>query len=272
MSTEPGGAGSGSPWGKEGSGSPWGKEGDVAALAPLAGGRGPISEEARLETLVDEEGIWRLATALSGAASPEDVAVALAEEGASAAGASFANMAILEAETSRVRVVHGSVLNRSIAARWAEFHVNDPTPLSEAIRSGHPVLLPSVEAIGQRYPNLLADTLAASLSATASLPLHTPNGACLGAIGFGWRRAQAFGPAQVRRLDLIAQMATQALDRAMLYERERRQPAAEERAEAHLLQEAFLPRVLPQTGTLGLAAAYLPARDAAMGGDWYDAF
>jgi GAF domain-containing protein len=148
-------------------------------------------------------------------------------------------MAMLEAETNRVRVVHGSVLNPSIAARWAEFHVDDQTPLCDAIRSGLPVLLPSVETLGQRYPNLLADTLAASLSATASLPLHTPNGACLGAIGFGWPRPQAFGPTQVRRLDLIAQMAAQALDRAMLYERERGQPSADERAEAHLLQEAF---------------------------------
>ncbi|HMC03938.1 MAG TPA: GAF domain-containing SpoIIE family protein phosphatase, partial [Actinomycetota bacterium] len=247
-------------------------EGDGAALSPHPDGSGPISEEARLEVPVDEEDIWRLATALSGAVSPEDVAVALAEEGASAAGASFSNMAMLGAETNRVRVVHGSVLNHHIASRWTEFHVNDPTPLGEAIQTGLPVLLPSVEALGQRYPNLLADTLAATLSATASLPLHTPRGACLGAIGFGWRQAQAFGPAQIRRLDLIAQMAAQALDRAQLYERERGQPSTWERAEAHLLQEAFLPRVLPQTGSLGLAAAYLPARDAAMGGDWYDAF
>jgi serine phosphatase RsbU (regulator of sigma subunit) len=229
-------------------------------------------EEAPVETPVDEEDVWRLATALSGAASSEDVALALAEEGAAAAGASFSNMAMLEAETKRVRVVHGSVLNRRIAARWAEFHLNDQTPLCEAMLSGRAVLLPSAEAVGERYPNLLAETVAASLSATASLPLRTPGGGCLGAIGFGWRRPQAFGPKQIRRLDLIAHMAAQALDRALLHERERGRPSAREQAEAHLLQEAFLPRVLPQTGSLGLAAAYLPARDAAMGGDWYDAF
>ena len=232
----------------------------------------PLGTEARLETLVDEEDIWRLATALSGAVSPEDVAAAVAEKGASAAGASFSNMAILEEETNRVRVVHGSLANDRLAPRWAECHVDDPTPLCEAMRSGLPVLLPSVEALGQRYPDLPADNVTASLSAIAWLPLHTPNGACLGAIGFGWQRPQAFGPAQVRRLDLITQMAAQALDRARLYERERRQVSAWEQAEAHLLQEAFLPRVLPQAGSLGLAAAYLPAREAAMGGDWYDAF
>src|SRR5260370_14644917 len=239
MDTEHGGAGSGSPWGNEG---------DVAALSPLAGGRGPISEETRLETLVDEEDIWRLATALSAAGSPEDVAVALAEEGASATGASFANMAMIAAETNRVRVVHGSVLNRSIAARWAELHVDDKTPLCDAMRSGLPVLLPPVETIGQRYPNLLSDTLPASLRATASLPLHTPNGACLAAIGFGWQRSQAFGPTQVRRLDLIAHMAAQALDRAMLYGRERGPPPAEEGSEGTLLREVFLRPVLRPHG------------------------
>ena len=231
-----------------------------------------LPEDVPVETAVDEEDIWRLATALSGAASKEDVAVALAEEGAAAAGASFSNMAMLEAETNRVSVVHGSVLNHRIASRWAEFHINDQTPLCEAMLSGRAVLLGSAEAVRERYPNLLAETLAACLSATASLPLQTPSGVCLGAIGFGWRRPQAFTPRQVRRLDLIAQMAAQALDRALLYERERGQASAWERAEAHLLQEAFLPRVLPQAGSLGLAAAYLPARDAAMGGDWYDAF
>jgi serine phosphatase RsbU (regulator of sigma subunit) len=231
-----------------------------------------LPEDAPVETPVDEEDIWRLATALSGAVSKEDVALALAEEGAAAGGASFSNMAMLEAETNRVSVVHGSVLNHRIATRWAEFHINDQTPLCEAMLSGRAVLLGSAEAVRERYPNLLAETLAACLSATASLPLQTPSGVCLGAIGFGWRRPQAFTPRQVRRLDLIAQMAAQALDRALLYERERGQASAWERAEAHLLQEAFLPRVLPQTGSLGLAAAYLPARDAAMGGDWYDAF
>lgn len=231
-----------------------------------------LPEDAPVETPVDEEDIWRLATALSGAASPDEVAVALAEEGAAAAGASFSNMAMLEAETNRASVVHGSVLNHRIASRWAEFHINDQTPLCEAMLSGRAVLLRSAEAVRERYPNLLAETLTASLSATASLPLQSPSGVCLGAIGFGWRRPQAFTPRQVRRLDLIAHMAAQALDRALLYERERGQASAWERAEAHLLQEAFLPRVLPQAGSLGLAAAYLPARDAAMGGDWYDAF
>ncbi len=82
------------------------------------------SLEARVGTLPVEspdEGIWRLATALAGAASPPEVAAALAEQGSVAAGASFSNMAVLTTETQRVRVVHGSVMDSAIAARWEEF-------------------------------------------------------------------------------------------------------------------------------------------------------
>lgn len=233
---------------------------------------GSASSQTGSEIPIPEEDIWRLATSLSAAGSPSEVAEALAEEGGSAAGAAFANLAILDPAGAQVRVVHASVLSPRIAARWAEFPLSEQTPLCEAMRAGKTVLLDSVDAILKAYPNLLAETLAASLSATASLPLHGADGTTLGAVGFAWQRPQAFTPTQLRRLDLIAQMAAQALDRALLSEREREQPTARERAEAHLLQEAFLPTTLPATSGLELAAAYLPARHAAVGGDWYDAF
>ena len=117
-----------------------------------------------------------------------------------------------------------------------------------------------------------ADTLAAGLSATASLPLASASGVILGAAGFGWPVVQDFGIEQVRRLDLIAHMAAQALDRANLYEAERERALSRERDDAQLFQDACLPRTLPQGISLEVAATYLPASDAAMGGDWYDVF
>src|SRR4030088_524765 len=80
-------------------------------------------EDACVDTPVDEEDIWRLATALSGAVEASDVALAPARRGAAARAPSFPNIAILETDTKQVRVVHGSVLNRRIAARWSEFHL-----------------------------------------------------------------------------------------------------------------------------------------------------
>lgn len=224
------------------------------------------------EPVDDFEEVWRLATSLSGAATAVDVATALAEEGAVAAGASFANMAVLDPDGHRFRAVHGSVLDPAIAARWSEFEVAAATPLSEATRSRRPVLLGSIELIGSNYPELLVDTLSSGLAATASIPLLAADESVLGAIGFGWPKPQAFEPAQVQRLDLIARMAAQALDRALLHQRAVEETAVRERAQAQLLRQAFLPAVLPHTDGLEMAASYLPATNTPYCGDWYDAF
>jgi serine phosphatase RsbU (regulator of sigma subunit) len=219
-----------------------------------------------------DNGIWRLAGALAGAINPTDVATALAEEGAAAAGASFSNLAALDAARSRVRVVHGSVMDPDIAARWEEFDLSDPTPLCGAMVTRRPVLIRSLEEMEQRYPELVVDTAAASLRATASLPLLSAAGVVLGAVGFGWGAPQEFSDDQLRLLDLVANLAAQSFERALLRQWEQEVASSRERADAQLLQDAFLPRVLPQTERLDVAAAYLPASDAAMGGDWYDVF
>jgi serine phosphatase RsbU (regulator of sigma subunit) len=230
---------------------------------------GPIDIESRMSR---DDGIWSLATALAGAVTPGEVAAALAEEGAAVAGASFSNMATLDTGTNQVRVVHNSVMDRVIAARWDQFDLSEPTPLSQAIVTGRPVLIESLEVMERQFPAIVNDSVAASIIATASMPLASVSGAILGAVGFGWPAAQPFDREQTRALDLIANLAAQALDRAQLYQREREQTSRRERADAQLLQDAFLPRTLPRTDTLDVAAVYLPASDASMGGDWYDVF
>jgi len=117
-----------------------------------------------------------------------------------------------------------------------------------------------------------ADTFAAGLSATSSLPLADANGVIIGGVGFGWPDAQVFNIQQTLRLDLIAHIAARALERSYVYEDERTHAQAREREGARLFQEACIPRTLPDIDGLQLAAAYVPASDAAMGGDWYDMF
>jgi len=170
--------------------------------------------------MVSEEDVWRWMSVLLEASTPRDVALAVAEAGSDAADASFANLALLDPDNDWVRVVHGSSLDQDIADRWTEFPLSAQTPLCEAIQTARPVLLGSPQVIGERYPNLLADTLAASLMATASLPLHAASGSPLGAAGFAWDRPQSFSADQVSRLDLIARLAAQALERVQVLERD----------------------------------------------------
>ncbi len=238
--------------------------------------------EIRSDVKIGFEGgeVWRLATALSGAASQSEVGTAIADLAAPAAGSVFANLATFDDRTKLVQVIHGPALAPDIADRWLEFAVDEPTPLCEAILTGSAVLLPSLEAIGARYPLLLSDTISAGLAATASVPLRSSDGRTLGAIGLGWREPQAFAARQLSRLTLIAQLAAEAVERTTGTspagragpDRRASDRVGADRVEARVLQEAFLPATLPRTEHLEVAAAYLPASDTPMGGDWYDAF
>ncbi len=169
--------------------------------------------------MVSEDALWQWMSALADARRPREVARAVAEVGSQAADASFSNLALLDPSNGWVRVVHGSALDQDIADRWDAFPLSAQTPLCEAMQTGRTVLLGSPQAIAQHYPNLLADTLAASLMATASLPLFATDGSALGAVGFAWDRPQSFSADQLSRLDLITRLAAQALGRVEVEER-----------------------------------------------------
>jgi PAS domain S-box-containing protein len=174
----------------------------------------PGTHSADLGRPVDEGALWRLAAALGGAMTPERVAQALAEEGGLAAGGAFANMAFRLPDAARVQIVHRSVLDPDPAGSRV-FDLDAAIPACESIRSGQPVLLGSVEMIRRRFPAIFGEIEAAGLSARATLPLHSGHGEVLGAVGFGWQEPQKFDSTQLRRLDLIAQLAGLALDRAL---------------------------------------------------------
>jgi serine phosphatase RsbU (regulator of sigma subunit) len=167
--------------------------------------------KSEVTAFTDEEAVWRLASALASSLTPFDVAEALAQEGGAAAGASFANVAVLESGSDRVRVIHRSAL----ASGMETYDLSAPVPACDAIRNGLPVLLASPAEVGDRYPHLLAEIQAAGLGARASAPLRSARGIAIGAVGFGWPTPQDFSAAQLRRIDLIAQLTGLALDRAV---------------------------------------------------------
>jgi serine phosphatase RsbU (regulator of sigma subunit) len=168
-------------------------------------------DQTQIASFTDEEAVWRLARALASSLTPYDVAEAVAQEGGAAAGGSFANMAVLESQSGRVSVMHHSAL----ASGMETYDLTAQVPACDAIRSGLPVLLASVGEVGDRYPHLLAEIQAAGLSARASVPLRSANGTTLGAAGFGWPAPQSFSAAQLRRIDLIAQLTGLALERTI---------------------------------------------------------
>lgn len=73
-----------------------------------------------------------------------------------------------------------------------------------------------------------------------------------------------FGQADLAIAEELASHAAAIIDRARHHEIGKQT--------VRTLQDAFIPRKLPAAENLEMAAAYLPAKDAAVGGDWYDVF
>ena len=84
-------------------------------------------------------------------------------------------------------------------------------------------------------------------------------------MSIGFTSARVFGPEFVALLEAVAGQTAVAIERAQLYERERRT--------ASVLQQALLPPTLPPIPGLDIAARFRPgAAGVEIGGDFYDAF
>jgi serine phosphatase RsbU (regulator of sigma subunit)/PAS domain-containing protein len=164
-----------------------------------------------------DEAVWRLANALASSVTSFDVAEALALEGGAAGGGSFANMAVVENGSGRILVF------RRLAGvtGWRTQLADEPA--CDAIRSGMPVLLGSLQEIARRYPGVLDLIKSAGLQAGSVWPVFAADGGTLGAVGFGWDTPQQFSASQLRRLDLISHLTGLALDRTITRESGARQ-------------------------------------------------
>lgn len=235
---------------------------------------GPGGRVQDVSVHAEPDGRLRLATALSVASTLDEVAQVFGRWGPALVGSSFANMAIFDPATNMVDVVHGPSLTSEIAQKWSRFPLEAPTPLCTAIVTGRAVLLGDLAAIEADYPVLLDDTVAAGLQATASLPLRAADSSTFGAIGLAWASPQQFDDLQASHLELIAELVARAVQQVPVRSPDDQAVRNSDGGlqSVHALQEALLQRGLRHGAGVEVAAAYLPASDAPMGGDWYDVF
>jgi GAF domain-containing protein len=173
--------------------------------------------------------LGHLAQALSQAETADEVAWVVAEEGGVAAGAQFANIAVLNGSApAAAQVYNASGLPYDLARRDTEIPLDDSTPLGAVLRSGREIWLSSPSATRTSYPALVEDTAAAGLASTASVALRGRHRRVIGVLGVAWASAQAFTDAQKDQVRVVAQLAADALGRAQLLEAER---AARQRTE-----------------------------------------
>jgi len=134
----------------------------------------------------------RLPGSLPLPATGRELAQFVALRAAACVGADYSNMALFDAGGQSLRLFHGTFLTPELADRYTDVPLSAPFPIAAAARSSDAVLLPDLAAYAERFPEILADTIAAGVQATASLPLHRKDGTLVGAIGFAWTEPTTF--------------------------------------------------------------------------------
>jgi PAS domain S-box-containing protein len=241
---------------------------DVTSQREAEEMRGRLTEQlsaAALRTARLQQATSMLAEALT----VEQVVEVITEVGRTAIGALRSAVALLDTDSTRLRVVNEDGLPAGQPVEGGALRLDSPSVMTKAIATRRPVLVEDFEDLRRQFEGEL-DIDPASLTAVSDerswvgLPLLAA-GAPLGALRFSFGRPRKITEEERVFLEALAGQCGLAVERAALYEREHKT--------AETLQRSLLPDVLPSVPGLVLTARYLPvARNMEIGGDWYDAF
>ncbi|MGW6207850.1 SpoIIE family protein phosphatase [Streptomyces sp. NPDC055089] len=139
---------------------------------------------------------------------------------------------------------------------------DDQYPMSEVVRTLGPRFIESAEDFADSYPVLWPHISHLGITSAAYLPLIA-QARPIGALGLLYSDKNGFTGDERNLLVALGSSIAQSLQRAMLYEQEH------DLAEG--LQQAMLPRRIPDIPGAQIAVRYRSARlGRDIGGDWYD--
>jgi PAS domain S-box-containing protein len=174
------------------------------------------------------ERLLEVADALARALSPSEVAAVALEQAMRAMGADAGSMALLSADGAEFETAGTRGYPPEVAERFRRYPVRAGRPISDAVLSGEPVLLPDLRAWQARYPETVETARETGYAGYAAAPIRV-DGRAVGALGFSFREGEAFDPGVGVFLETVAGQCGAALERARLYEAEH---AARAEAEA----------------------------------------
>ncbi|MFF9086657.1 SpoIIE family protein phosphatase [Streptomyces sp. NPDC014991] len=231
---------------------PSGGQGPPSPASPSSSRTVPMTRAGRLYQLM------HLAAALTEVVGVQDVIDLVADQIMPAFGAQ--SLVLSATDAGRLRITGYRGYDPDTVERLDGLPLDTVfTPVGRVLRSGVPAFFADPEDMRRSYPEA---SVISGKQAWAFLPLIVsgrPVGCCI----LSYDAPRAF-PAEDRAvLTALAGLVAQALDRARLYDTKRDL--------AHGLQQALLPRTLPEVTGLRVAARYLPAtRGMDIGGDFYD--
>jgi serine phosphatase RsbU (regulator of sigma subunit) len=204
-----------------------------------------------------------LAAKLSGAVALSDVGAAFLDHALDHLGAGSGSLLLAEPESNTLAAaaIGGSGATRS---RWLRTLDADGSYVAAgAYRRGEPVSAPTRADLERDFP-ASAEQLGATAQAAYAGPLRVGNRR-LGSFALVFEQERRVSPEDERLLATMADLCAQAIERARLYESERRI--------ANRLQRALLPEDVVRDPNVEITAHYQSGTERMeIGGDWYDTF
>src|ERR687886_104173 len=215
---------------------------DLAQRAAMAIDNARLYNETQQAKLAAELAANRTArllavmTALSESLTTAQVAQVIIEQGMSALGASCGLVAVLNQDASELEIIQ-SIGYEHVGEFLRSFSIHAPYPLAEAVRSGQPAWLETIETRIARYPQLAQAYAKVGSKAWISVPLLI-KGQAVGGLSLSFSSVPQLSQSDRAFVLALAQQSAQSIDRARLYESERQARAQSEAA--NRIKDEFL--------------------------------
>ncbi|MBD1936989.1 PAS domain S-box protein [Microcoleus sp. FACHB-68] len=174
--------------------------------------------------------------ALSESLTSAQVAQVIIEQGMSALGASCGLVAVLNQDASELEIIQG-IGYEHVGEFQRSFSIHAPFPLAEAVRTGQPVWVETIEDRIARYPDLAQMYAKVGFKAWISVPLLI-EGQAVGGLSLSFSTVPQLCESDRAFILALAQQSAQSIDRAKLYESERQARAQAETA--NRIKDEFL--------------------------------
>jgi PAS domain S-box-containing protein len=199
--------------------------GDLA-LAEDIGHRVSLAlHNARLYRAAEEERarvarLQQVTAALLEASTVQEVADVTVRQGMEASGATAGWVALLREESGALEIVRAEGLPDSIRDQWEGAAPDAPGPASVVARPGEPLFVETETELAATFPEFLAGAPPLLAGSAAVIPIQVQRRA-IGAVVFGYAGWRRFPAGERELLYAVARQASLALERALLFERER---------------------------------------------------